>query len=273
MMLRRNLINKSSTTLLRNLKLTDLKCLSTAIPEATNSFQHDFAEHHCPTNFWQRSVLTVGSAALSIINPHRGDMIACLGETTGEGALKYMKKQMEQSKEGIQILKEQPRINTKTVNLNYLQNLPHDTLGYAYYRFLEVNQVTPDSRMTVQFIDDIELAYVIQRYREVHDLIHTILQMPTNMLGEVTVKWVEALQFKLPMCISGAIFGPVRLKTNHRNLYLKHYLPWAIRTGTNAEFLLNIYFEKRWEQKLDDFYREVNIEPLVLEKKSDKMFK
>lgn len=45
--------------------------------------------------------------------------------------------------------------------------------------------------MTVQFIDDIELAYVIQRYREAHDLIHTILEMPTNMLGKniAKIRW------------------------------------------------------------------------------------
>ena len=84
------------------------------------------------------------------------------------------------------------------------------------------------------------------------------------MLGEVTVKWVEALQFKLPMCITGAIFGPVRLKPKHRQLYLNYYLPWAIKNGTQAEFLLNIYFEKRWEQKMDDFYKEFKIDPLEL---------
>lgn len=41
------------------------------------------------------------------------------------------------------------------------------------------------------------------RYREAHDLIHTILGMPTNMLGEVAVKWVEALNTGLPMCYGG----------------------------------------------------------------------
>jgi len=72
--------------------------------------------------------------------------------------------------------------------------------------------VSPDSRMPIRFVDDLELAYVMQRYRETHDLLHTILGMPTNLLGEITVKWVEAIQTGLPMCIGGAIFGPVRLK-------------------------------------------------------------
>lgn len=47
-----------------------------------------------------------------------------------------------------------------------------------------VQKVTPDTRADVKFVDDEELAYVMQRYREVHDLLHTILGMPTNMLGE-----------------------------------------------------------------------------------------
>ena len=40
---------------------------------------------------------------------------------------------------------------------------------------------------------------------------HAVLDMPTNMVGEVLVKWVEAIQTRLPMCIGGAIFGPLRL--------------------------------------------------------------
>jgi ubiquinone biosynthesis protein COQ4 len=31
---------------------------------------------------------------------------------------------------------------------------------------------------------DPQLAYVMTRYRETHDLVHTILGMPTNMLGK-----------------------------------------------------------------------------------------
>lgn len=66
--------------------------------------------------------------------------------------------------------------------------------------------------MSVKFMDDPELAYVMTRYRECHDLIHTVLGMPTNMLGEVTVKWVEAINTGLPMCYGGAVFGALRLR-------------------------------------------------------------
>lgn len=41
-------------------------------------------------------------------------------------------------------------------------------------------------------MDEEELAYVIQRYREVHDMLHTLLGMPTNMLGESTAPGAPA---------------------------------------------------------------------------------
>lgn len=75
-----------------------------------------------------------------------------------------------------------------------------------------LQKVTPDSRMCVKFLDDPELAYVMTRYRECHDLVHTVLGMPTNMLGEVVVKWIEALNTGLPMCYGGAVFGALRLR-------------------------------------------------------------
>lgn len=76
-----------------------------------------------------------------------------------------------------------------------------------------LQKVSPDERTMVQFIDDAELAYVMQRYREVHDIFHAMVLMPTTMLGEVSVKWIEALQLRLPMCITGAIFGASRLRS------------------------------------------------------------
>ena len=61
--------------------------------------------------------------------------------------------------------------------------------------------VTPDSRRDVMFVDDVDLAYVMQRYREVHDLMHTLLGMPTNMLGEPTrdsFLWLLGVSYHAP---------------------------------------------------------------------------
>ena len=35
-------------------------------------------------------------------------------------------------------------------------------------------------QLKVRFVDDPELAYIMQRYREIHDFTHTLLGMPTK---------------------------------------------------------------------------------------------
>lgn len=85
---------------------------------------------------------------------------------------------------------------------------PHVLDAIYYFLF---QGFSPDSRLPVQFVDDPDLQYMMLRYRQTHDLFHTVLGMKPTMLGEVAVKWVEALQTGLPMCALGAVFGPLRL--------------------------------------------------------------
>nr|KAF6483812.1 coenzyme Q4 [Rousettus aegyptiacus] len=214
---------------------------------------------HIPTSPLQKVLLAAGSAAMALYNPYRHDMVAVLGETTGHCALKVLRDQMKRDPEGAQILQQRPRISLSTLNLDKLQNLPEGSLGREYLRFLNVNRVSPDTRAPTQFVDDEELAYVIQRYREVHDMLHTLLGMPTNILGEIVVKWFEAVQTGLPMCILGAFFGPVRLSAQHLQVLVTELIPWAIQNGRRAPCVLNIYYEQRWAQPLQALREELGI--------------
>ncbi|KAF3422457.1 hypothetical protein E2986_12483 [Frieseomelitta varia] len=176
------------------------------------SFATEYARHRVPLSPVQRAILAAGAAAISLADPFRGDMIACLAETTGTDALSYCRQKMLATSEGSRILAEKPRISSSTVDFSALKRLPPGTLGRIYCDFLDINNVSPDSRTAVRFVEDTELAYVMQRYRETHDIYHALLLMPTTMLGEVSVKWIEAVQLRLPMCFSGAIFGAFRLR-------------------------------------------------------------
>lgn len=134
-------------------------------------------------------------------------------------------------------------------------------MGRSPRRDYVLQKVSPDTRAPTRFVDDEELAYVIQRYREVHDMLHTLLGMPTNMLGEVVVKWFEAVQTGLPMCILGALFGPIRLRTQSLQVLFSELIPWAIQNGRRAPCVLNIYYEQRWEQPLTALREELGISP------------
>nr|XP_034351992.1 ubiquinone biosynthesis protein COQ4 homolog, mitochondrial isoform X2 [Arvicanthis niloticus] len=205
---------------------------------------------HIPTTSLQKMLLAVGAAGMALYNPYRHDMVAVLGETTGCHTLKFLRDQMKKDPEGAQILQERPRISLSTLDLSQLQSLPEGSLG-----------LSPDTRAPTRFVDDEELAYVIQRYREVHDMLHTLLGMPTNMLGEVVVKWFEAVQTGLPMCILGALFGPIRLRAQSLQVLFSELIPWAIENGRRAPCVLSIYYERRWEQSLTALREELGISP------------
>lgn len=216
-------------------------------------------EQHVPLTNLQKMLLAVGSGVTAIINPYRHDLVADFGEATGHSALKWMHSKMMADEEGRQVLEDKPRLRSDKVDYEKLAKMPENTLGRQYARFYSDNQVSPDTRKQVQFVDDGELAYVMQRYRELHDIVHTILRQPTTIKGEVIVKAFEGAQTRLPLCLLGGLIGPVRLSNQERLDYIRTDLPWAIKCGTKSKFLMNVYFEKRFEQDADELRRELNI--------------
>ncbi|KAL9911188.1 ubiquinone biosynthesis protein COQ4 homolog, mitochondrial-like isoform 2-T3 [Glossina fuscipes fuscipes] len=232
------------------------------VPKNSDEFTKEFVRNRIKMTTFQKMLLSAGSSISALWDPRRHDMIACLGETTGENALIQISQKMKADEEGRRIIKRKPRINTRTVNIAELRKLPENSFGYVYVKFLDDNNITPDSRTEVRFMEDPELAYIMTRYRECHDMVHAVLDMPTNMLGEVAVKWVEALNNGLPMCYSAAVFGALRLKPKQRKQYLRAYLPWALQNGRNAKFLMTVYWEERWQQDINEMRKELQIEIL-----------
>uniref|UniRef100_A0A1I8F719 Ubiquinone biosynthesis protein COQ4 homolog, mitochondrial n=1 Tax=Macrostomum lignano TaxID=282301 RepID=A0A1I8F719_9PLAT len=143
-----------------------------------------------------------------------------------------------------------------SIDLEALRRLPEGSLGRAYADFLDRYGYSPDHRRTVCFVDDPELAYVMQRYREIHDLNHVLAGT------EVVVKWFEAFQTGLPMCVTGAFLGSLRLRPKQTRRYLQEggYLAYALRTGSDADLTINYYFERNWHQPLAEVRQQLRIE-------------
>jgi ubiquinone biosynthesis protein COQ4 len=213
-------------------------------------------------SLFQKILLTAGSGFIAINDPTRADMLNALGELTSEKNLKKLYNIMKNDTEGSLILSEKPIINSKSIDLNYLDRLPKNTFGKEYLNFLIKNNITPDSRLPVYFIKNKDLAYVMTRYRQIHDFTHCLLGLNTNMIGEVTVKIYEAIQLGFPMCWLGGLFGVIRLGPKHTDLYINKYLPWIIDNGKNSKLLLNIYFEKNFEKPIDQLRYELNLKKL-----------
>lgn len=218
---------------------------------------------HIDISFLQRSILAFGSSILSLTNPERGDAIAIMNETSAPiSLLKHLKERMESDVEGRELLRIKPRINNQNIDRKWLGSLPQGTFGREYSNFLEQLHTSPDARPPVQYIDDPDLVYIMQRYRETHDFIHVILQMRPNMLGEVTVKYFEAIQLGFPMCIVASIFGGLRLLPKHRHKLITANLPWIVKQAKNARFLLALHWENYWEQDISQLQADNSIQPL-----------
>lgn len=131
--------------------------------------------NYVKTDLVQRVALTLGSGLGSILDPSRDDLISAFGDLTSEPVLPTLRRRMLQDAEGRQILAERPLITSTSISIDRLATLPSNTFGRRYVEYLNDNSVTPDTRRPVLFIEDSELAYVLQRYRQIHDFTHCIL--------------------------------------------------------------------------------------------------
>lgn len=161
---------------------------------------------------------------------------------------------------GSQILAERPVVTSASLNVDTLRTMPDGSFGREYQRHMDDLGITADTRKPVRFVDDEELAYVAQRYRETHDFVHCLIALGISEEEEMVIKWFEAEQTGLPMCYLGGAVGPLRLPAEKRDQVYKTYVPWARRAGKSAAFLMNVYFEKRFDDSLQDLRAELAIE-------------
>ncbi|KAK1552357.1 hypothetical protein Q3G72_015289 [Acer saccharum] len=218
-------------------------------------------------NLWQKAAVAVGSAVGALLDPRRADLIAALGETTGKPAFESVLERMKRSPEGRAVLLERPRVISAKVG--HAWDLQPNTFGAAYARFMGSRNFSPDDRPPVRFMDTDELAYVAMRAREVHDFWHTLFDLPTNLIGESALKVIEFKQMYLPMCLLSVIGGTARFTEKQRTLFFQHYFPWAVHAGTQSTDLMCLYYEKHFDEDLDDVRRKWGIVPVSAPPKQD----
>ena len=189
------------------------------------------------------------------------DLIATLGETTATPYFIYrLRDAMLASPTGRRILRDRPRISSKTLSMEKLRALPEGSVGRTYVGWLDREGVTPDTRSAVRYIDDEECAYVMQRYRECHDFYHALTGLPVFREGEVALKAFEFANTLLPMT-GLSVFAVTTMKAEERKRFWSTYLPWAVKNGTNSKEVINIYWEERLETPVEELRRELGIEP------------
>lgn len=199
-----------------------------------------------PISLLERLSLTVGSAAVALANPARADMVALVGDLTSGPALQRLVQRVSASPSGRELLSRRsperfPKGGSEA--LKHMRKLPDGTLGREYARFMDRRHFTPESRDIVRFVQDEREAWLLQRYRDVHDLWHVLTGLPPTLLGEIAQKWFEAVHTGLPVAVLSATVGPVRLSWEARRLLVTSLVPWAVRCGMDTVELLAIRYE------------------------------
>lgn len=209
----------------------------------------------------QRAFLTPYFGVGAIMDPTRGDFVAGLGDVTSVAVIHRLRNQLASSSSGRDLLKKKPLITVESLNLPELRNLPEGTLGRGYVNYMDSHGFSADERSIVRFMDDPDLAYVMARYRQVHDFWHVLSELPPSELGEIVLKAFEFRVTGLPVCALSALVGPLRLKPNQVSLLYSTYIPWAIRAGSACRGLLAYPYEENLHKSLGEVREELSFEP------------
>lgn len=209
----------------------------------------------------QRAFLIPYFSIGSVLDPTKGDRIAGLGDVTSFVALPKLKRKMMETVSGRSLLREKPLITMEGLNIPLLKELPANTLGRKYVDYMETHNYSADERSIVRFMTDPELAYVLVRYRQVHDFWHALSDMPPTVMGELVLKCFEFEITGLPVALLSGLFGQLKLTPYEISLLWTIYIPWARKAGklSNAALIVGYEYEKNLTKTVDEIRSELNL--------------
>jgi len=222
------------------------------------AFRAEHALRHVPLSTPERVALTLLGSAGALASHSRADLVAAVGELTGEGALRRLKQRIASTSEGSEILREQPRVTSDA--LRSARRCEAGTFGSAYSHFMDTRSFDPSERPSVRFVDDPELAYVACRAREAHDFWHALTGCPASVDGEIALKAFEFANTGLPVGLL-SLAASARVPQSRRSRLFNELIPWGLSSGNAAFPLPAVFFEQRLDQPLRDLQRELRIRP------------
>ena len=160
-----------------------------------------------------------------------------------------------------QLVAERATIDTKHVDFDYLRRLGPETLGGAYVRMLDHNRLDPDFfQPPPEWPEDV--AYVLQRLRQTHDLMHVLTGLDTDIAGEVALQAFVRVQLRLQFSAFVVLFGALIYGPRYPRM-----LPMIVQAyiaGHRADPLFSTRWEDLWEVPIDAVRRRFSIMSLDL---------
>lgn len=202
----------------------------------------------------------------AIRDPTDADAVSAVGELSSLNSLEYMKNCMMADKRGRNILRHKPNIRDDV--LEFSRTLPANTFGHRYATYMDHNHFTPDGRTAVKHVADPTLAYVMTRYRQCHDFLHTIAGCGRSVEEELAVKLLEWKHTGLPLGLLAVAGGWPHLNAAQRS-HMRRYAQWAdynapcaVHGKRQVLMCLNVPWEEMLDKDFDEVVQVSGITPL-----------
>jgi ubiquinone biosynthesis protein COQ4 len=212
----------------------------------------------------QDSYLVGRATVLVLADSTKTHEIHRVEEITGRPRYRRILAEQSSSEAYRELLRDRPELSSDRVDFAALRALPAGTLGGAYVRHLDGNHLTADYQAAAtHYVDDPDMAYLMRRFRQTHDVWHALLGIGVTGHEEVLVHWFSWGQLRLPVSALIMVFGTLKHMVLERRWgALRHSALEAYRAGRDAVPLLGVYWEKRWDQPLDEVRARLGVRPL-----------
>jgi ubiquinone biosynthesis protein COQ4 len=209
--------------------------------------------------------LTLNATQIVLRDSNRTEQIHVVEETTGRRAFKRVLDRLRQTHEGAEILRVRPELSSTQVDYAALRRLPPHTLGGAYVRHLDDNGLSAEMQASLtHHVDDPDIAYLMRRFRQTHDVWHPLTTLGVEPYQEVIIHAFSYGQLRLP--VSGMIISLGGIKhgvLERRWRMLFQTLPAAYRSGAAADDLIGVHWEKMWGDPIVEVRERYNITPVM----------
>jgi ubiquinone biosynthesis protein COQ4 len=212
-----------------------------------------------------KEAYVVGRAVVRVMRDStRTNEIHHVEEITGRPRYRRVLAELRATPEGQRILADRPELSSHQVDYDRLRALPETTLGGAYVRHLDRNGITADYQAAAtEFIADPDMAYLMRRFRQTHDVWHSLLGLGITGHEEVIIHWFSWGQLRLPVSAMIMLFGTLKhIVLERRWGALRHSMMEAYRAGRDAAPLLGVIWEDLWALPIWNVRTAYGVRPL-----------
>jgi ubiquinone biosynthesis protein COQ4 len=212
-----------------------------------------------------RDAYLVGRAIVRVLGDStKTHEIHRVEEITGRPAYRRELRRLRTSAQGRRLLTERPELSSNSVDFAALRRLPATSLGGAYTRHLDENGISADYQAAAtRRVEDPDLAYLMRRFRQTHDVWHALLGLGILGHEEVVIHAFSWGQLRLPVSALVVAFGTLKHIVGERRFgALRHSLGEAYRSGRDAAPLLEVIWEDDWATPIAEVRARYRLAPL-----------